>query len=438
MDERRQSGMCGDRVGKMMRFWGLILLIVVLTGCGQRGSDGQKTQTQKEEISIPIILTVDPSTGEKNELDLVETFNREYEGIYELEVEWVMETAEEYRQNLKRLNVTDKLPAVITDIRLMPSCYELMIADGRIEDLSPYLEADEAWSSMIDPDLLESCREADGSIFLSPMSTPAFSCSGIFWNQELFEKAGITKFPETWEEFWQCCDSLEACGITPLALYTEGTGWGTMLLATAEMADTPEGLAFLEQQYPKRYQNRSVYHMAETLQKLFRYTTTNALYSDYDTAFANFVSGEAAMIANGYWMIEQVPEDIKGKTRFSQFPGNKLVASPETMGWAVVSCYDEEVKAGAVELLKLRTRRDRELYNSLFSEDCVQTSQLVQDYVKAYRGSPQLVPSYQAKWNSILQEETLRQELPLLAQNKITAAEFVAMLDESVREVLKE
>lgn len=55
------------------------------------------------------------------------------------------------------------------------------------------------------------------------------------------------------------------------------------------------------------------------------------------------------MIPNGYWMIDQLPEEWKEKVRFSAFPGNKLIASPETFGWAVVSTYSEEVKEGAVE-----------------------------------------------------------------------------------------
>lgn len=32
-------------------------------------------------------------------------------------------TEEEYRKNLKRLNVTDELPAVIYDVRTLPSFY---------------------------------------------------------------------------------------------------------------------------------------------------------------------------------------------------------------------------------------------------------------------------------------------------------------------------
>ena len=96
------------------------------------------------------------------------------------------------------------------ELRTLPAFYQLMIEDGRIEDLSSYLEADEEWKNMIEPAVLECCREADGSIYLAPISSEAFSCAGIFWNEELFAKAEIEKFPETWEEFWECCDKLQA------------------------------------------------------------------------------------------------------------------------------------------------------------------------------------------------------------------------------------
>ena len=77
---------------------------------------------------------------------------------------------------------------------------------------------------MIEPAVMEGCTDEDGNIYLGPISTAAFACSGMFWNPELFAEAGIEKFPETWEEFWDCCDRLQANGITPLGLHTEGTG----------------------------------------------------------------------------------------------------------------------------------------------------------------------------------------------------------------------
>ena len=412
-----------------------LLLAMLVSGCSETA---EQTSGGEEEVTIPMILIVDSSTGIKNEEELITEFNRIYDGKWQADVQWIMETEEEYRQNLKRQNVTDTLPAVITDLRMLPAFYYMMIQDGRIEELTEYINEDEEWKEMIEPAVLESCSEEDGSIYLGPISTAAFSCSGMFWNEELFAQAGIEKFPETWEEFWECCEQLSACGITPLALHTEGTAWAPMLIATAEAASTEEGAAFMNEFYPDTYQNESGLRIAQTLQKLFRYTTDDALYTDFDVSYDNFFLGQAAMIPNGYWMMDQIPEEWQDKVRFSPFPENKMVSSPETFGWAIVSGYSDEVKEGAAALLKLRTQLNMEQREELFSKDPEGMIPAERDYIAAYRNGPQLVPNYQVKWNSILQEETLGEILPDLALGKMTPEEFTAKEDESIAQFLEE
>ena len=80
-------------------------MICLLTGC--KTSEKKLAEESKEPVKISIILTVDPSTGTKNEQKVVEAFNKKYKGTYELDVDWIVETEADYRQNLKRLNATD-------------------------------------------------------------------------------------------------------------------------------------------------------------------------------------------------------------------------------------------------------------------------------------------------------------------------------------------
>lgn len=410
-------------------------IIGLAVGCTNREEQPEKKQ---EAVSVPMILTVDPSTGKKNEESLIDAFNKEYEDVWHIDVKWNMETEEDYRQNLKRQNVTDTLPAIITDVRLLPSFYQMMIEEDRLMELSSYIERDQEWKDMIEPVVLESCMEENGEMYLAPLSTAVFSCSGVFWNEELFAQAGISSFPQTWEEFWECCDALKAQGIAPLAIHTEGTAWAAMLFATAELADTEYGAEFMKKLYPDSYQNEAGIHLAETLEKLFTYTTEDALYSDFDVAYANFFSGKAAMVPNGYWMIDQIPEGWENKVHFSAFPGNKLISSPETFGWGIVNGYSDEIKKGALEFMKFRTAKNKAEKEALLSEDPANLSQTERDYLAAYQGVSQIVPNYQVKWNSILQEETLGQALPELVQGKIDVEEFTRRADESVERFLAE
>ena len=408
------------------------LLGTLFTGCGSTEKNKNEAEST-EAVRIPIIFTVDPTTGKKNNQELADAFNKAYEGEYYLAVEWV-ETEEEYRQNLKRRNVTGTLPAIIYDVCTGPSFYQMMVEEGRLTDLTPYLEEDEAWMAEIEPAVLKGCTYEDGKVYLGPISTAAFTCSGMFYNEELFTQAGIESFPTTWEEFYACCDKLKEKGITPLALHTEGTGWAPMLIATAAVAEDLEGADFMRQMLPESYDNKSGYKLAATLQRLFSYTTEDALHADYDVAYTNFFSGKAAMIPNGYWMIEQIPDGWEDKVRFASFPGKTMVASPETFGWAVVSTYSDEVKEAAVEFLKFRTHYNKEEREAFFTQDFAESPKVLSDYMEAFTGAAQIVPNYQVKWNSILQEETLGEALPLLAEGKIDAEGFVKMADESIKE----
>ena len=96
------------------------------------------------------------------------------------------------------------------------------------------------------------------------------------------------------------------------------------------------------------------------------------------------------------------------------------------------------LKEGAAALLKLRTRMDLEQREELFSKDPDEMIPAERDYIAAYKKEPQLVPNYQVKWNSILQEETLGEILPDLALGKMTPEEFVEKEDESISRFLEE
>ena len=164
-----RSRMTGKKTVNSRRIMAAVMVIVMLaalTGCV--GKEDTQTRKKNKVVEIPMILTVDSSTGNKNEEEVVERFNRAYKGKYHIDVDWVMETEEEYRKNLKRMNVTDELPAIITDLRMLPSFYQMMIKKGRIEDLTPYINEDQEWKDMIEPSVMESVREEDGKIYLGP------------------------------------------------------------------------------------------------------------------------------------------------------------------------------------------------------------------------------------------------------------------------------
>ena len=114
------------------------------------------------------------------------------------------------------------------------------------------------------------------------------------------------------------------------------------------------------------------------------------MYNDFDTAYNNFFDGKAAMIPNGYWMIDQIPDGWEQCVRFSSFPGNTLVSSPETFGWALTSGCSEEVKEGALAFFKFRTEFNLLEKETMFSMEEKYISQVERDYLKAFFEFPDI------------------------------------------------
>ena len=60
----------------------VIVMLAALTGCV--GKEDTQTRKKNKVVEIPMILTVDSSTGNKNEEEVVERFNRAYKGKYHI------------------------------------------------------------------------------------------------------------------------------------------------------------------------------------------------------------------------------------------------------------------------------------------------------------------------------------------------------------------
>lgn len=408
---------------------GICLTAGLMVGCRQSDRDQDR---QDETVEIPVIFQVDPASSYKSNEELVEAFNREYEGRYRIRVQWMFDTTSAYRSQIRLLNATDELPAVLTDVGFSPAFLQLLEESGRLEDLAPMLAEDGMWRGWMDEDVLVPCYEEDGSLYMMPISSNCFSCSGIFYNKELFERAGIREFPESWEEFWECCERLEQAGIMPLALHTDGTGWATMLLATAYIGGSPEGQAFLNERLPESYDGFGV-QMGEVIRKAFSYASMDVINHDFDAAYEHYIKEEAAMLPNGYWMLNQLDEGLAEKTGFAPFPGNVLVVSPQMSGWSVAAGYPQEVKDGAAELLRFRARSSRVQADEFLNEQKIPFGSLEADYLAAVKNSPGMISNYQIQWNPILQEEVLPDAIGKLAKGEIDETEFERLLNESVK-----
>lgn len=412
----------------------IVLLVLAMAGCS--GQEEQETAKTKSEVVIPVIFREDPQSGERSNVNLVEAFNEAYQGQYRIDVEWIVENETNYRQKIKELNALDQLPAIITDVGFDDNFYQMLVENDRLVDLEPYIKESEEWKDAIREDIYFEMKEEDGCIYMSPLGNLMYSSAGIIYNRSLLQEAGYDTFPDTWEGFMQCIESLKREGITPLALHGSGTYWVPLLFASAYASQDEEGMEFLKTCFPDTYQVDAMNTMMTFFKTLYDYTWKDALEIDYADAEERFYAGEAAIIANGPWMFMAKSEEEKEKYGFVSFPGRRLVGSWQMTAWSVIKNQPEKVVDGAIEFMKFRTLKDAQDVERDIREFQNRGDEgVMKMYLEELISLDNLVPNYQMNWEQEIMNEYMTAQIPDYINGLCSVEELLEGMDCKMEEI---
>jgi multiple sugar transport system substrate-binding protein/raffinose/stachyose/melibiose transport system substrate-binding protein len=127
---------------------------------------------------------------------------------------------------------------------------------------------------------------------------------GMFYNPEVMEQAGVTEFPETWDEFMALSDQLLDTGITPVALGSMNRWpaqfWFDYLLLRTAGPEYRAKLMAGEASYTDPEVQRVMELWAELVDKGYFVADANAY--DWTDAADQVANGEAAMTLMGTWI----------------------------------------------------------------------------------------------------------------------------------------
>lgn len=397
----------------------LCLIMLLSAGCGK---DVVTILTEEEDdiVDISILFRVDPETGEEEYTSLIDGFNEEYADRYRLDVQWIKETEQGYRERLKTLNAFERLPLIITDAAFSEDFRNLMIYNERFLNVYPYLEKREEWKTFLASSLEE-------EIYMIPLEMGLYSSAGFYYNKELFQKAGIEEFPETWEDFFECLDELKEAGITPLSLHGGGEYWSPMLISTAYMCSKESGKVFLEEYFPDSFDNQSTRDMLFCMYSIYDYTFEDALEINYNQAQERFLRGDAAILANGFWMLPDIESSGRGGIGFAQFPENMMMIDEQMSSWALIAGYSEEEIEGAIEFLTYRQK------NSAVNEEMA--SDLEKEYISVFKQTEKSFVNYQLRWEEELINEFFSSAFPEFIQGHYDVEEFIEQMDEELKKI---
>ena len=209
-----------------------------------------------------------------------------------------------------------------------------------------------------------------------------------------------------------------------------------MLFASAWMGSSQDGRDFMKLQYPENYNVPVMQDMLATIARLFEYGSEESVDGDFDDAYRDFIDGKVAMFPNGQWMVAGLydenlvsPETVE-HIHFALFPGKTAVGSVQASGWAIAKQYPQEVIDGAVEFVKLRTFVEQKYLQD--GMEYIQKQPLLLEFYTVIADTETVIPNYQIKWNSIIQNEVLLVDLPHYLRGEISADELIEKMNQAV------
>ena len=179
------------------------------------------------------------------------------------------------------------------------------VRGGQLEDLTS-LYASEGWDKIFPADLIKTLT-VDGKIYSVPVNI--HRANVMWWSPAAQAKAGITKAPETLDEFFADLEKFKKAGITGLALAGKGD-WAIahlldwMLLASMG-ADKYEGLY----KGSTSWTGPEVAAALKNFQKALAYGNKGAGNLDWPDAGKLVTSGKAGFFIMGDWASAQWQSD---------------------------------------------------------------------------------------------------------------------------------
>ncbi|MFJ2263819.1 ABC transporter substrate-binding protein [Streptomyces sp. NPDC087844] len=268
-------------------------------------------------------------------------------------VEPQYKTFSDYVQNLKLTMTSDTAP----DIAQYAVGMTDLAADGHILDLAPYREA-YGWDEAIPPvslDQLTAGRTSEATGGRALFGVPAgLSMTGIYYNKELAEKAGMDAPPRTLDEFEKRLAAAEDADLTPLGVGALDSGglhlWAALLnqlMPTDEYWDWVNGRKGATMENPAAVEASEV--MIEWGRKGYYNESANGTAQVDSTA--QFAKGDSVFLINGNWAAGQLATVMGDNVGFFPMPGEQAgsptVASGFSVSYAVSAKTEHPEAAGA-------------------------------------------------------------------------------------------
>ena len=176
------------------------MAVPLFAGCGdEKSADSQGNQSSGDAKTVTMMSWY----SEDQMDDVIDAIEKKLGGEYKIDYTYV--TNSDYNNVLSTQLAAGEGPDIIADGANFPA----RIKAGNVKDIT-----DTGITDGFSDEGLALCT-IDGKNY----GVPCYGWfAGIFYNKDLFEKAGIKEVPTTYDEFLEACDKLKGEGIKPIAM----------------------------------------------------------------------------------------------------------------------------------------------------------------------------------------------------------------------------
>ena len=289
-----------------------LLLAVSLTSCSGGRSTSEDARDQSGATVIKFGINVaNPEKQEPATYAIVQAFNSANEGKYR--VEFQAADTESHSKNLKLHASDGTLPQVFW---VDGAQVRDFVDSGALLDLNDYLKQNPDVNTAL-AGAQDAFKGSDGVQFGLPYQS---NVQGIFYNKELFDKAGIS-YPTdatTFDDFMNMVSALKSSGVTPVAIGSKNSSFAmwefNLWLTRNGWSENIDSIMAGNAKFASS-------DIAGAFDKLQKVTDAGAFPDNISTleyfdAKQQFDDGKAAMFGSGQWDCAEFDKSLGNKVGF--------------------------------------------------------------------------------------------------------------------------
>ena len=348
------------------------LMLLATAGCNNNGGGSTASGSTASggssegviEVSIPSYKTGE-NVGAVFFEPQVERFNEKYEGQYKINLETVPQDG--FGDRLKQLAQQNKLPVLVQGGDL-DWILNVVIPNGLAWDMTNWLEESGLLERAVQDSVDYNKDKGDGKIYTIPKMT--VRPTGFYYNTAMWN-------PEEDLSSLTMDELVTLLGDQKIAFSTAENGWVSALFLTAFIANQEGGVELLQAGADEKITDFSdpifVNAVASLQQLLQNNAASNSIGAAYADAANAFMSGQAAVIANGPGMSREFNESNSANwsngfdganVEASLFPGNVGIENNRAFGewWISASASEEEIELAKAFLEFISSPEELEAY----------------------------------------------------------------------------